>query len=229
MPFKEFGYIVLVFYIIPMAATVLIVSGASTYINFIPNENRITVIGAFLTASSILFGFAALSFRHFSDRILGLNQKASDIAKEFCDVYKMAKADKKLSSMKLSYKTKIGDYGRRSAFGYSGDALETISSAYDFTSNTFRWWVSLYKNLIYFFHVAALLLLGASIIFSLLSYSPSLMNYTLLYAIMSFMLSIPTILIGWYFSDKNLIVLDDTLFNVRQQIISGVAGILRAH
>lgn len=218
-------FTVILIYFVPMAVLLVTVFLASSYVDFIPQGDKQTVIGAFLTASSILFGFASLSLRSFLDRIKDLNQKTSDVAKELCDSYRMVKADKQLSSKQLSYKTKIGDYGRESAFGHAGDALGTIAYAYDFVAYTFRWWVKLCKEMLYLVNGTALLILGASVILSLLSYAPVFTDAALRYVIISFILAIPTIVIGWYLSNKHLFVLEETLFNVRQQINGKIEGI----
>jgi len=148
------------------------------------------------------------------------------LAKEFCEAYRIVEADEKLSSKTLSYKTKVYGYGRKSAFGATENALVTIKSAYDFLLQVFRWWISLYAKIVYLLHITALLALCVSMILSLISFAPNLIESTIFGAVASFMLSIPIIFLGWIISDKLLTSLADSLFNVRQQILGGIVGIL---
>jgi len=222
----ELLFLFIKLYVFPSGLFIAIAAGVTFYASSIPSEAKTTLIVAFLTASSILFGFATSSLIRFSDKIQDLNQKTSDVAEEFCVLYRMAETDEKLSSKILSYKTKVHNFGMKSGYGYTGEALITIESAYNFLLQDFRWWVNLYQKIIYLLHITGLFALVASIIFSLLSYAPQLMESTLFGAIMSFMLSIPIILFEWLVSYKWLISLTDTLFNIRQQIIGGITGIL---
>jgi hypothetical protein len=223
----QFLYSFFLLYLFPIALMFLIVWGALSYTSFLPSSNETTISTAFLTGASILFGFVTSSLIRFSDRVVDLKQRASDVAKEFCEEYDVVKSDKKLSSIDLSFNTWIEFYGgRKSAFGCTEKAPITIKEAYHFLSSIFRWWVNIYKNIIYLLHLTALIALGASIILSLLSFAPVLAEATIKWAVMTFMLSIPIIVFGWLISSKLLNDLDDTLFNVRQQIIGGIADIL---
>lgn len=216
----------ILYYIVPIILIIGIAWGVSTYIDLVSSEDKAILIGAFLTGSSILFGFTSSSLIRFSNKIMDFKQRTSDVAEEFCQEYKKVEANKELSLKHLSYKTKISKWGRSSAFGANGDALYTIKQAYDFLVSILRWWLDLYSTIIYLLQGTALFILGLSVLFGLLSYAPSLTDITLSLSIASFMSAIPILVFGWIISHRLLNQLDDTLFNVRQQIHGGIIGIL---
>ena len=204
--------------------------GVQLFIDIIPaGESRVIANGAFLTASSILFGFATTALTHFSNKKVELRQKASDIGKEFCDLYKEIVDDKKLSSKIISFKTMVPSYGGMNfgTFGSgTGKAPAVISEAYDFLVRTFRWWINMYWRIIYIIHALSLAALGISIVFSLLAFAPNLVDNVLSIAGTALMSSIPLIGFGWYLSNRWYTAFDESLFNIRQQIFSGLQKML---
>jgi len=126
---RQILFLLFLFYVFPITLGFLIVYGVSLYIGSVQNGNATIIIGAFLTAASILFGFTTSSLIRFSDKTVDLKQKTSDVAKELCEVYRIVEVNEKLSSKILSYKTKVHNYGRKSAFSETGKALITIKSS----------------------------------------------------------------------------------------------------
>ena len=109
-----------------------------TYVGTIPTEEITTVNIGFLTASSIIFGFCGSSFIRFSDKMLDLKQKASDLAKELCSTYKKVTASKKLSSLIIYYNSTVEYYGGKNPWGATGKAPGVIERAYQSVVGDFR-------------------------------------------------------------------------------------------
>ena len=227
MAFKDsILFIISIFYILPIIIFLATVIGVREYMDLLPENQTGVLIGAFLTAASILFGFTSSSIINFSNKIMDITRRTSDVAKEFSDLYKEVESDPQLCKKNLAYKTRIHTWGRDSAFGADGTALSTINQAYDFLISTFRWWVDLYAKIIYFVQGLALVTLGASIFFGLLSYASVLAETTLFASVLSFIISIPILGFGWLISQRFLTQLNDTIFVVRQQIHGGLRDIL---
>jgi hypothetical protein len=219
-------FFLLTFYILPIVLFFLITIGVLTYMNLIPANQTETLIGAFIAAASILFGFTSSSIIRFSNKIMDIKRRSSDIAKELCELSKQIEDDSELSSKNLAYITKIHSWGRDSGFGANGTAPYTIKQAYDFLIWTFRWWIDMFAKIIYFVQGLALVTLGVSIFCGLLSYASVLAETTIFITVLTFIISMPILGFGWLISQKLLTQLDDTIFVVRHQIHGGLKDIL---
>lgn len=225
MDIKNPFVFVLIIYVFAGFVILLVAVFSINYVGSIPINDITTVNIGFLTASSIIFGFCGSSFIRFSDKMLDLKQKASDLAKELCDIYTKVKASKKLSALIIYFDSKVEYYGGTNSWGATGKAPEVIETAYQCIVRDFRWQFNLQKQFIYFYQVLPLLTLSTSIIFSLLAFVPNFSGIFIGIAVGSFVLTIPIILIGWYYSNKWINDFDDALFNIRQQIIGSTSCI----
>jgi len=215
---------ILIFFVLLCASLVTV-----GFIDPIPINQEETVISGFLTAASILFGFTSSYLIHFFDRIRDIQQRASDVAKELCDLYRQIENDDKLSAKNLAYKTQIvlcKKWGKDSGYNANDNALATIKNAYNFLMVPFRTWIGNETQIIYIMQGSALLSLGTSIIFGLLFYASVLTETTLFSTVWFFIISIPIISLGLLLSQQLLTKLEETVFNVRQQIHGGLADLL---
>ena len=215
-----------VLYILPIVIGIAIAIGVQVYVDLIPKNQTEILIGAFLTASSILFGFTSSSIFHFLNKIMEIKRRTSDVAKEFCDLYRQIEDNPELSEKDLAYYTRIHTWGIDSGYGANETARHTIQNAYEFLIWTFGWLVDTRAKIIYIVHGLALVMLGSSMVCGLLSYASVLAETTLFLSVNSFMISIPMLGFGWSVSQRFLTQLDDTIFVVRQQIHGGLRDIL---
>lgn len=102
-----------------------------------PSTNIFATATAFLTATSIIFGFLTVAFS-MSLRELRQQQKmVSDLARELLSLYDIAKKNGKLSSKRIRWNTKIGKLGF-SGMGKEDDAAVSISAAYNYLLKNVR-------------------------------------------------------------------------------------------
>ncbi len=140
----------LIIYLIAGIAILSIAAFSINYVGAIPNDEMTTVNIGFLTASSIAFGFCGSSFIRFSDKMLDLKLKASDLASELCNLYDIVNANKKLSSLTLCYDSSVPYYGGKKHLGAAtGKAPKVIESAYQCIVNNFRFQLNFWRKLFY--------------------------------------------------------------------------------
>lgn len=199
------------------------------YLNLIPDLSQTlsTINIALITASSVLFGFSTLSLVRFLDRISMLKQSASDLAKELCELHKKVIDSEELSSKEIFYESTTEVFGGADIERYYGKAPKAIEHAYNSVAYLFRWRLKyLYGNFTTWYQLIPVITLIGSMIASLFAFAPSLTGTLLFWAIALFLFSLPAILIGWYYSNKWLNGFDDSFFNIRQQILGQLEGIL---
>lgn len=200
---------------------------SSTYLNLIPSSDLITLNIAVLTASSIFFGFAVQSFARFSDKLADLKRRISDMGKELCELYEIVKKDKELSTKKIFYDEKAGVFEGIGLNGYQGDPLKVIKDAYNTVIYLLMWKLRhLYRGFIIAYQIIPVGLLFGSVIASLFSFANSSAHVALSIALTLLLLTIGFISLGWYYSSRRLNRYDDSLFNIRQQILGELSAIL---
>jgi len=199
------------------------------YLNLIPkvSQNLDTVDIAFITASSVLFGFATLSYIRFSDRMSSLNHTASDLAKELCELHNRVVKDEALASKIMFFESQTSVFGGANLEKYYGKAPKVIEHAYNSVAYVFRWNLQkLHSNIISAYQLIPVITLIGSMTAFIFAFAPSLTSTLLFWGMDLFLFTLPAMIIGWYYSDKWLNNYDDAFFNIRVQIFSQIEGIL---
>lgn len=199
------------------------------YLNLIPDisQNLSTINIALITASSVLFGFSTLSLVRFLDSISKLKQKASDLAKELCELHKTAISSEELSKKLIFFESRTDVFGGADIERYYGTAPKAIEHAYNSVAYVFRWRLKyLYGNFIKWYQLIPVITSIGSMIASFFAFAPSLTSTLFFWAFALFLFTLPAMLIGWYYSNKWLNGFDDSFFNIRQQISGQLEGIL---
>lgn len=112
-------------------AVVIVLLGSMTLLRIYPLTNISATATAFLTATSIIFGFLTVAFS-MSFRELRQQQKmVSDLAGELLSLYNIVKKNGKLFSKRIRWNTKIGKLGF-SGIGLEADAAAAIRAAYNY-------------------------------------------------------------------------------------------------
>lgn len=199
------------------------------YLNLVPkiSQDLSSVDIAFITASSVLFAFATLSYTRFSDRMSLLNQTASDLAKELCELHNKVVKDEALASKIIFFESKTDVFGGANIESHYGKTPKVIEHAYNSVAYLFRWNLQkLYRNIISTYQLIPVLTLIGSMIAFIFAFAPSLTNTLLFWGIALFIFTLPAMLIAWHYSSRWLDNYADSFFNIRVQLYSQLEGIL---
>jgi ABC-type phosphate/phosphonate transport system permease subunit len=221
-------------FLLVMYGTVALIIGIGSYISYeylnlisSVSQDLSTVDIAFITASSVLFGFATLSYIRFSDRMSTLNQSASDLAKELCELHNKVVKDEALSSKIMFFEAQTDVFGGTNLDRCYGKAPKVISYAYTTVAYSFRWNLQkLYSKIISMYQLIPVITLTGSMIAFIFAFAPSLTNTLLFLGLALFLFTLPAMIIGWHYSNKWLDNYADTFFNIRMQILGQLEGIL---
>jgi hypothetical protein len=212
-----------------LAVPFLVFYATYAYLNLIPNSEMNTINFAVLTASSILFGFATQTLVRFSDKITDLKYRMSDTGKELIELYSTVKKDKELSTKVIFYASNTAVFKGAHFAGEKqyGEALDVIKNAYSSIIYMLRWNLkNVYGTIITLYQAVPVGALISSIVASLFAFAPSFTHTALIIAMSLLLLSTLAVVVGYYYSSKWLNGYDDSIFNIRQQIIGELTGIL---
>jgi hypothetical protein len=192
-------------------------------LNVLFSEEIRFMASASLIVCSIIFGFLSASFMHISAHVGDCTKNLSDLAKELLDAYDRIIRDEKLRQRTIKWKTRIYDYGFN-GFEESTNAPEAIRSVYDYLQNV-RYMLFTIRKFIHSMFLLFLAFLFSSLVLATRAYFPVDWQRE------SLALSLGMTLAGaflmcyvWWFSSKRLGKIEDTLFNIRQQILGQLRG-----
>lgn len=222
---KEADIFFFMMILVAMAIVFMISLGVAAFLKIVPFRERASIASVSLAVASILFGFTTTSLIRLSGQLLVLNRQLSDEAKELLDLYKLVQKDEELSSKRLEWSMKVYEWGMQ-GYGEKSPALEAIQSAYRCLLLSVRDRISLSREIVYLFHGVALCLLIFSMLASVLTYVlESFEESTLALSLMTLLLATLMTILGWFFCNRILTQISDSLFNIRHQINGGLCNI----
>jgi len=212
----------LLFQIGTQIAIALLIIGCITLLkNYVPTDVSVTAM-AFLTATSIIFGFVTLGFSIPFNELRQQQRMVSDLIKELLGLYDNARKDKQFASKRIRWNTRVGKWGFQ-GFGVEAYAEEALRSACRYLLTNVRNVIDATRHSIYAWVTPALVSLIVSIATSILTFFP-LVNpeTTLSISLFTLIFGASVSVFGWLETNRKLSEINDSVFNMRHLIMGGV-------